>query len=210
MARGLRPLRFRSGCKCGRRPRHRRAYRRTAMPFGPSQSRSHCAHIGQLATVHYRWHPLHGLSMRHILTERRASGEIAHIELAPGNVTMVAAWKLDPVICGGMHIGAPQVSLAALHHLHELLVACESRLNSVDSNVVQEKAHVGIADTDRSNDTTCSQTSVKPPKIRATVPSRTRRRAGAGHDASGSSDSTHVAGAVAARSRRNIKRGEQR
>ena len=79
--------------------------------------------------------------MRQILTERRASGEIAHVELAPGNVIMVAAWKLDPTTCNSMTIGAPQASLAALRHLHELLVACESRLNSKDDNTVKEKAH---------------------------------------------------------------------
>jgi len=59
------------------------------MLFFPGQSRGHCAHIGQLATVRYRWHPLYERSVRQILTERRASGEITHVELAPGNVTMV-------------------------------------------------------------------------------------------------------------------------
>ena len=62
-----------------------------------AQSRGHSAHIGQDVVVHYRWHPLYGRHVRCILMERRASGEIAHVELEPGVVTMVAAWKLDPV-----------------------------------------------------------------------------------------------------------------
>jgi hypothetical protein len=54
-----------------------------------------------------------------------------HVELTPGVVTIVPAWKLDPVCCAGLKVGAPQVSLAALSALHELLVALESRLPSV-------------------------------------------------------------------------------
>ena len=81
--------------------------------------------------------------MHRILTERRASGEVAHIELAPGNVIMVATWKLDPITCASLKVGVPQVSLAALRDFHELLVACESRLNSRDGSTVKEEAHDG-------------------------------------------------------------------
>jgi hypothetical protein len=92
----------------------------------------HCAHIGQDVVVHYRWHPLYGQRARCILTERRASGEIAQIEVAPGIFTKVAVWKLDRVHCAGLGIGAPRVSLAALIDLRELLGACESPLISSD------------------------------------------------------------------------------
>jgi hypothetical protein len=78
--------------------------------------------------VYYRWHPLYGRSARRIQSERRASGEFVHVELTPGVVTIVPAWKLDPVFCAGLKIGAPLVSLTALASLHELLVALESRL----------------------------------------------------------------------------------
>ena len=64
--------------------------------------------------VHYRWHPLYGRSARRIQSERRASGEFVHVELTPGVVTIVPAWKLDAVYCAGLKVGAPQVSLAAL------------------------------------------------------------------------------------------------
>ena len=95
--------------------------------------------------VHYRWHPLYGRSARRIQSERRASGEFVHVELTPGVVTILPAWKLDAVYCAGLKVGAPQVSLAALCALHELLIACESRLLSADGNIVTQEAQDGIA-----------------------------------------------------------------
>ena len=65
------------------------------------------------------------------------------MELAPGVVTILPAWKLDVVYCAGLKVGAPQVSLAALGALHELLVACESWLVSADGNTVTQEAHDG-------------------------------------------------------------------
>src|SRR5439155_6310488 len=109
-----------------------------------AKSRSHSAHIGQDVIVHYRWHPLHGQSARRIQGERRASGEFVHVELTPGVVTILPAWKMDAVYCAALKVGAPQVSLAALCELHELLVACESRLLSADGNTVTLEARNGI------------------------------------------------------------------
>ena len=77
--------------------------------------------------VRYRWHPLYGRRVRRIQSERRASGELVHVELTPGAVTILPAWKLDAVYCASLKVGAPQVSLAALCSLRELLIACESR-----------------------------------------------------------------------------------
>jgi hypothetical protein len=57
-----------------------------------------------VGTVRYRWHPLCGRSTRCVLIERRASGEIAHLELEPGVITKVAAWKLDPVYCATLKV----------------------------------------------------------------------------------------------------------
>jgi hypothetical protein len=45
--------------------------------------------------VRYRWHPLYGRRVRRIQSERRASGELVHVELTPGAVTILPAWKLD-------------------------------------------------------------------------------------------------------------------
>jgi hypothetical protein len=51
--------------------------------------------------------------------------------------------EFDPVYCAGLKVGAPQVSLAALSALHELLVALESRLPSADGTAVTEDAPHG-------------------------------------------------------------------
>ena len=118
-----------------------------AKPFGWPQSRGHSAHIGQHAVIHYRWHPLYGQSVRRIQSERRASGEYAHVELTSGGVTIVPAWKLDAVYCAGLKTGTPHVSLSALCALRELLVACESRLVSSDGNTVAQEASNGIVGT---------------------------------------------------------------
>jgi hypothetical protein len=62
-----------------------------------------------------------------------------HVELSPGAVTILPAWKLDAVYCAGLKVGPPQASLAALRSLHELLIACESRLVSADGNIVRQE-----------------------------------------------------------------------
>src|SRR5215831_17313316 len=121
--------------------------RRRGCFFLSSQSRGHSAHIGQDVVIHYRWHPLCGQSVRRVQSERRASGEVVHVEATPGVVTSVPAWKLDAVYCAGLKVGEPQVSLAALCALHELLVACESRQLSTDDNIVTQETQDGIAAT---------------------------------------------------------------
>src|SRR5208337_4828239 len=119
------------------------------------------------------WHPLCGRSTRCVLIERRASGEIAQLELEPGVVTMVAAWKLDPVYCGAIKVGLPQVSLAALSDLHRLLMACESRLLFANGNTVTQEDHDGIAATartsigTRSKIETCATPPARPRSTRA-------------------------------------------
>ena len=65
---------------------------------------------------------------------------MVHVELTPGAVTILQAWKLDAVYCAGLKVGAPRVSLPALCSLRELLIACESRLFSADGNIVTQEA----------------------------------------------------------------------
>jgi hypothetical protein len=93
-----------------------------------------------------------GQSACRIQTERRATGDFVHIELTPGVVTILPAWKLDAIYCGGLKVGAPQVSLAALCALHELLLACESRQVSADGNIATQETQDGIAATARAQD----------------------------------------------------------
>jgi hypothetical protein len=68
--------------------------------------------------VHYRWHPLHGRQLRRHYGERRAEGDVVHVEVAPGIVIIVAAWMLDPAACVGMEVGLPRVAVSALADLH--------------------------------------------------------------------------------------------
>lgn len=100
----------------------------------------HSAHIGQEVEVHYRWHPLHGRRVKLCGNEQHATGPVVHVEVAPGVVTLLAAWMLDPLICAGMQIGAPRVAITALIDLHHLLVERGFRASSLnDSNIVQEE-----------------------------------------------------------------------
>src|SRR5271166_4292760 len=78
--------------------------------------------------------------VRRQYTERRAGGEVVHVEVAPDVVIVVAAWMLDPAACAGMTFGAPRVSVSALAELHHLLIERGFRRNSPgDSTIVQEE-----------------------------------------------------------------------
>jgi hypothetical protein len=99
---------------------------------------AHSAHVGQDVEVHYRWHPLYGRRVRWRYSEQRAAGQFVHIETAPGVVSVIAAWMLDPIACAGMEIGAPRVTVAALLELHTLLIEGGLRRSSSgDSRIVQ-------------------------------------------------------------------------
>jgi hypothetical protein len=158
--------------------------------------------------VQYRWHPLHGQRVRRIQSERRASGELVHVELTPGAVTILPAWKLDAIYCAGLKVGAPQVSLAALRTLRELLIACESRLVSADGNIVTQEAQDGSAVTTRTKDGACLQT--HSPDGTTPARSRSRRRATSGHDTGGAPSRAESDGAAPARGGRRSNAGGQR
>jgi hypothetical protein len=178
------------------------------MTSGREQSRGHSAHIRQDVVVQYRWHPLYGQSVRRIQSERRASGELVHVELTPGAVTILPAWKLDPAYCAGLKVGAPQVSLAALCSLRELLIACESRLVSADGNIVTQEAQDGSAVTARTKDGAGLQAHSSEDSTPAR--SRSRRRALSGHDTGRAPSRAESDGAALARGGRRSNAGGQR
>jgi hypothetical protein len=63
-----------------------------------------------------------------------------YVEVAPGVITMLPAWMLDPVACARMEIGAPRATVTALIDLHQLLIERGFRGNFLDdSRIVQEK-----------------------------------------------------------------------
>jgi hypothetical protein len=130
--------------------------------------------------------------------------------MTPGGVTILPSWKLDAVYCAGLTVGAPQVSLAGLYALHELLVACESRLVSADGNIVTQEAQDGIAPTARSKDGTCSETREQGPDNTTPTRPRSRQRATSGHDTGGTPRSSQVTGVSTARSKWHRNAGGRR
>src|SRR5260370_23090558 len=133
-------MRFQSAHRSRRRGGRRHRSRQTDNFYGQWQSPGHSAHIGQEVEVHYRWHALYGRRVRRQYVERRAGGDVVHVEVAPGVVIVVAAWMLDPAACAGMGLGAPRVTLAALAELHQLLTEHGFRRSSRDDQtIVQEK-----------------------------------------------------------------------
>jgi len=192
----------------GSKTRRRRNPRRSSCG-GRLQSRGHSAHIGQNVVIHYRWHPLYGRGVRRIQGERRASGDVVHVELSPGAVTKLPAWKLDAVYCAGLKVGPPQASLAALLSLHELLIACESPLVSADGNIARQETQDGSAVTARTQDTARSEAEAQPPGGGTPARLDSRRHPISGHDAGGAPSRAESARAAPARGQRRGKAGGQ-
>jgi hypothetical protein len=153
---------------------------------------------------------LYGRSARRIQIERRATGDFVHVELTPGVVTVLPAWKLDAVYCAGLKVGAPRVSLVALCALHELLVACESRQLSADGNIVTQETQDEIAATARTKDGACSEAEAHAPDITTAIRPRSQRHATSGHDTTGAPSRSQVTGASAARGERHRNGGGRR
>jgi len=102
----------------------------------------HSAHLGQEVEVFYRWHPLYGRRLKRQYSERRATGELVHVEVAHGVVLVVAGWMLDPAKCATMVLGPPRASVEALCELHRLLVEHGHRRSSVSvQRTTDEAAH---------------------------------------------------------------------
>jgi hypothetical protein len=131
------------------------------------------------------------------------------LELSPGAVTILPAWKLDPVYCAGLKVGPPQVSLPALCSLRELLITCESRLVSADGNIVTQEAQDGSTVTSRTKDGAGLQ--AHSPEASSPARSRSRRRALSGHDPGGPPSGAERDGAATVRGeRRSHDTGGQR
>src|ERR1700730_11238307 len=126
----------RSGCTLPPRAHRHGRNRRTATRGAREQSPGHSAHVGQEVEVHYRWHALYERRVRRQYVERRAGGEVVHVEVTPGVFIVVAAWMLDPVACAGMGFGAPRVAVSALVELHHLLIEGGFRRSSRDGPTI--------------------------------------------------------------------------
>ena len=110
------------------------------MPFFPEPLPVHSAHVGQELEVHYRWHPYFGSKISVRRVEHRATGQFLKVLGPSGAVVSMAAWMLDPVVCAGMTLGAPQVDLLALFELKRLFTAIAAPPNSRrDDGFAREK-----------------------------------------------------------------------
>jgi hypothetical protein len=101
------------------------------------------------------WHALYGRGIRCQYTERRAGGEVIHVEVARGVVMVMAAWMLDPTACAAMTFGAPRLSISALAELHQLLLERGFRRSSLDDSTIAQEEQDGktavTAAADRAN-----------------------------------------------------------
>ena len=79
--------------------------------------------------VEYRWHPLYGKRLHVFRRTAHDGAPVVHVE-ASGTVSReLPAWMVDGSIFGGMELGPPQVSIAALN---ELRLAIGVRRKAVD------------------------------------------------------------------------------
>jgi hypothetical protein len=153
---------------------------------------------------------LYGRTARRVQIERRATGDLVHVEHTSGVVTILPAWKLDAVYCASLKVGAPRVSLMALCALHEVLIACESRQVSTDGNIVTQETQDGIAATARAKDEACSEAGTRPPDITPPARPRSRRCAALGHGSAGTPSGSQITGSPAARGKRRRDTGGRR
>jgi hypothetical protein len=91
--------------------------------------------------------------------------------------------------------------------LHELLIACESRLVSADGNTVAQEAHDGIAGTAHTKDAACSEIGASASDSTTPARPRSRRRATAGNDSGGAPSCSRVSGASPGRGERHRHAG---
>jgi hypothetical protein len=83
---------------------------------------------------------LYGRRVRVQGSQSRSNGRFYFVESAPGNVTVLPEWMLDPVLCAGMAMGAPRVTVAALIHLQRQLIDAGFRRTSPgDGTIVREE-----------------------------------------------------------------------
>jgi hypothetical protein len=122
---------------------------------------------------------------------------VVHVEVAPGNILVVAAWMLDAAACAGMELGMPRVTMAALAELHQLLVEHGFRRRFLDGpTIVQGKQREDPAD--------INAVIGRPAAAQHPV----RFDKAAGHDPCGAPNLACQAGPPAARGRRRHRRGE--
>lgn len=95
-----------------------------AVPL-PTGNPSHSAHHFETVTVYYRWHPLFGQSLRVRQRKKDHHGEWIVCQLIDDTSLSIPAWMLSPD-CTQFTLGPPQIGIAALLELRDLLSALQA------------------------------------------------------------------------------------
>ncbi len=66
----------------------------------------HSGHVGELAVVHYRWHPQFGEEIRIAHPKYRRGEDVAVFETPDRSHTVLPAWMLDAGVCTAMTLGS--------------------------------------------------------------------------------------------------------
>lgn len=101
----------------------------------------HDAHHSEMATVHYRWHPLHGQSLRVFRRMRDHHGEHIFCELPDSTICSLPAWVFSPD-CASFSVGPPLICTAALLELRNLLNAWHSSTDCVKPSMEETPREV--------------------------------------------------------------------
>jgi len=85
-------------------------------PAGGGIKRDSAYRLG-FVVVEYRWHPLYGKRLRLYRRTAHDGAAVVHVETSGTVSRELPAWMVDGVICAGMELGPPQVSITALNEL---------------------------------------------------------------------------------------------
>src|SRR5205814_4915008 len=81
------------------------------------------AHVGEVAVVHYRWHPQSGTEIRIAYREHRGGEDVIVFETPNRSRTVLPAWMLDAGACAEMTHGPPRAAISSMLELRSTLTA---------------------------------------------------------------------------------------
>ncbi len=94
-----------------------------------------------MVTVHYRWHPLYGQSLRVFRRMRDRHGEHVFCELPDSTICSVPAWVFSPD-CASFSVGAALICTSALLELRHLLNAWRASTDCVKPSMEETPREV--------------------------------------------------------------------
>jgi hypothetical protein len=95
----------------------------------------HCTAVARTVTVHYRWHPLNGRTLRVLRRQPGKSGVQFFYEHEDGPRGAIPEWMTDSAACSMMALGSPVVANAGAFYqvLEPLRLYCKVR-NLLDAH----------------------------------------------------------------------------